>query len=352
MDSPNSARFHLVDPGRHPGNTVGRGTAALRKAPKCEFIMSTLRESFGHDPVMVDEIVDTFAPVPHGVVVDATLGGAGHTAKLLERYEWMTILGIDRDAMAIEHARSLASRFGERLMVQQGAFDRIPEYLAARGIERISGALFDLGISSPQVDLAERGFSYRSAGPLDMRMDTTQRLSADDVVNGYDVDRLSDVIRQHSDERFARRIAQAIVAARPIRDTAELAAVVAAAIPAPARRTGGNPAKRTFQAIRIEVNNELNMLPGALEDAINATAVGGRVAVLSYHSGEDRIVKSVFAAAESRRQSAEASPFLHPSSERTFARRVRAAKRPSNVELNRNPRAASARLRVLERVGA
>ena len=352
MDSPNSARSHLVDPGRHPGNTVGRETAALRKASKCDFIMSTLRESFGHDPVMVDEIVDAFAPVPHGVVVDATLGGAGHTAKLLERYEWMTILGIDRDSMAIEHAKSLASRFGERLMVQQGAFDRIPEYLAARGIERISGALFDLGISSPQVDLAERGFSYRSAGPLDMRMDTTQRLSADDVVNGYDVDRLTDVIRQHSDERFARRIAQAIVAARPVQDTAELAAVVAAAIPAPARRTGGNPAKRTFQAIRIEVNNELSMLPGALEDAINATAVGGRVAVLSYHSGEDRIVKSVFTAAESRRQGTEASPFLHPLSERTFARRVRAAKRPSSIEVNRNPRAASARLRVLERVGA
>jgi 16S rRNA (cytosine1402-N4)-methyltransferase len=226
--------------------------------------------------------------------------------------------------------------------VQQGAFDRIPDYLAQRGIEWISGALFDLGISSPQVDLAERGFSYRSAGPLDMRMDTTQRLSAEDIVNGYDVERLADTIRRNSDERFARRIAQAIVAARPIRDTEHLARVVAEAIPAPARRTGGNPAKRTFQAIRIEVNNELSMLPGALEDAINATAVGGRVAVLSYHSGEDRIVKSVFAAAESRRQSDQASPYLHPSSERTFARRVRAAKRPSNDEVSRNPRAASA----------
>lgn len=313
--------------------------------------MSTLRESFGHDPVMIDEIVEAFAPVPHGVVVDATLGGGGHTTKLLERYEWMSILGIDRDPLAIEHATALSSRFGNRLMVQQGAFDRIPDYLAQRGIEWISGALFDLGISSPQVDLAERGFSYRSAGPLDMRMDTTQRLSAEDIVNGYDVERLADAIRRNSDERFARRIAQAIVAARPIRDTEHLARVVAEAIPAPARRTGGNPAKRTFQAIRIEVNNELSMLPGALEDAINATAVGGRVAVLSYHSGEDRIVKSVFAAAESRRQGDHASPYLHPSSERTFARRVRAAKRPSNDEVSRNPRAASARLRVLEKVG-
>ena len=314
-------------------------------------LMSTLRESFGHDPVMIDEIVEAFAPVPHGVVVDATLGGGGHTTKLLERYEWMSILGIDRDPLSIEHATALSSRFGNRLMVQQGAFDRIPDYLAHRGIEWISGALFDLGISSPQVDLAERGFSYRSAGPLDMRMDTTQRLSAEDIVNGYDVERLADTIRRNSDERFSRRIAQAIMAARPIRDTEHLARVVAEAIPAPARRTGGNPAKRTFQAIRIEVNNELSMLPGALEDAINATAVGGRVAVLSYHSGEDRIVKSVFAAAESRRHSDQASPYLHPSSERTFARRVRAAKRPSNDEVSRNPRAASARLRVLEKVG-
>ncbi|MFM8867345.1 MAG: 16S rRNA (cytosine(1402)-N(4))-methyltransferase RsmH, partial [Ilumatobacteraceae bacterium] len=228
---------------------------------------------------------------------------------------------------------------------------RSPESRAQRAIEGIAGALSDGGLWSPQVDRAVRGFPTRSAGPLDMRMDTTQRLSADDVVNGYDVDRLAETIRRNSDERFARRIAQAIVSARPIRDTEHLALVVAGAIPAPARRTGGNPAKRTFQAIRIEVNNELSMLPRALEDAINATAVGGRVAVLSYHSGEDRIVKSVFSAAESRRQSDEVSPYLHPSSERTFARRVRAAKRPSNTEVSRNPRAASARLRVLEKVG-
>lgn len=317
----------------------------------CNTIMSTPHDSFGHEPVMVNEIVDLFAEVPHGVVVDATLGGAGHTTRLLERYEWMSVLGIDRDPSAIEHARSIEQRFGGRLMVRQGAFDRLADYLDERGIERISGALFDLGISSPQVDLAERGFSYRSAGPLDMRMDTSQQFSADDVVNHYDVDRLTTVIRAHSDERFARRIAQSIVAARPISDTARLAEIVASAIPAPARRTGGNPAKRTFQAIRIEVNNELAMLPRALDDAINATAVGGRVAVLSYHSGEDRIVKSVFSNAEARGQG-EPSPYVHPSSQRQFARRVRAAKYPSRAEIDRNPRAKSARLRVLERVGA
>lgn len=312
--------------------------------------MNALRESFKHDPVMVEEIVELFAHVPQGVVVDATLGGCGHAVRLLERFEWMSILGIDRDPLAISNARSIESRFGGRLMVQQGAFDRLGEYLELRGIDRISGALFDLGVSSPQVDLAERGFSYRSAGPLDMRMDTTQQFSADDVVNHYDLQRLTDVIRHHSDERFAHRIAKAIVAARPITDTARLADIVASAIPAPARRTGGNPAKRTFQAIRIEVNSELAMLPRALDAAIDATTVGGRVAVLSYHSGEDRIVKSVFQRAESRGQG-EPSPFQHPDSQRAFARRVKVAKRPSSTEVERNPRAASARLRVLERVG-
>jgi len=316
----------------------------------CKFLMSTLPESFGHQPVMADEIVEVFANVPHGIVVDATLGGAGHATRLLQRYEWMSVLGIDRDPMAIEYAESIAPRFAGRLMVRHGAFDRLAEFLTERGIEKISGALFDLGISSPQVDLAERGFSYRSAGPLDMRMDTTQRFAAEDVVNHYDLDQLTDMIRGHSDERFARRIAQAIVAARPILDTAALAEIVASAIPAPARRTGGNPAKRTFQAIRIEVNNELAMLPRALDDAINATAVGGRVAVLSYHSGEDRIVKSVFRDAELRDQG-EPSPYLHPSSQRRFARKVRVTKHPSRDEIERNPRATSARLRVLERVG-
>lgn len=307
---------------------------------------------FPHEPVMLAEIVDVFAPVPHGIVVDATLGGAGHATALLDRYEWMTVLGVDRDEHAAAHASRIAARYPGRFDVQHGRFDHLGEFLADRQITEISGALFDLGVSSPQLDRAERGFSYRAAGPLDMRMDPSQALTADAIVNTYDAETIADILRRNADERYAFRIARAIVAARPIRDTAHLADVVAAAIPAPARRTGGNPSKRTFQAIRIEVNAELDILPNALNGAIEATAVGGRIAVLTYHSGEDRIVKDVFGAAEERgRSTADASPFRHPDSIRRYARRVKAPRRPGADEISRNPRAKSARLRVLEKVG-
>ena len=177
-------------------------------------------------------------------------------------------------------------------------FDGIRDVMRAHDIEHLSGALFDLGVSSPQLDQGDRGFSYRNDGPIDMRMDRTQPWSATDVVNGYDEVELARVIRRYGDERFANRIARAIVAARPIETTAELAGIVSAAIPAAARRTGGHPAKRTFQAIRIEVNNELDVLPGAIDQAIEATVPTGRIAVLTYHSGEDRIVKERFRVAE------------------------------------------------------
>lgn len=308
--------------------------------------------SFAHDPVMVEEIVAVFAPVPHGVVVDATLGGAGHATALLDHYEWMSILGIDQDANAIAHARTVASRYPGRFIVEHGRFDRIGEFLQNNAVQEISGALFDLGVSSPQIDRAERGFSYRLAGPLDMRMDPSQSLTADIIVNTYDVEAIAELLRRNADERYAFRIAKAIVASRPIRDTLHLAAIVASAIPAPARRTGGNPSKRTFQALRIEVNAELDVLPTALNGAIEATAIGGRIAVLTYHSGEDRIVKDVFGAAEERGKSAqEVSPFHHPDSVRRYARRVKSPRRPSANELDRNPRSKSARLRVLEKVG-
>jgi 16S rRNA (cytosine1402-N4)-methyltransferase len=312
----------------------------------------TQPSDFFHEPVMLAEITEVFASVPHGVVVDATLGGAGHATALLDRYEWMSILGIDRDETAVIRAREIASRYAGRFMVEHGRFDRLGEYLGNNNVVEISGALFDLGVSSPQLDRAERGFSYRSPGPLDMRMDPSQSLTAADIVNTYDAESIADILRRNADERYAYRIAKAIVAARPIADTGHLAEVVAGAIPAPARRTGGNPAKRTFQAIRIAVNAELDILPSALNGAIEATAVGGRIAVLTYHSGEDRIVKDVFGAAEVRgRSHVDASPFRHPDSIRRYARRVKAPRRPSVEEIGRNPRAKSARLRVLEKVG-
>ena len=309
---------------------------------------------YGHEPVMLREIVDVFASVPGGCVVDATLGGSGHAVAILRAHRHLRVLGIDQDQRAIDHANALRADDADpaaRFSVRKARFAALATELEHAGIEESSGALFDLGVSSPQFDLAERGFSYRNDGPLDMRMDADQALSAHDVVNGYDVDRLTDVIRRNSDERFAHRIAKAIVAARPIATTAQLATVVADAIPAPARRTGGHPAKRTFQALRIEVNAELDVLPTALTAALDATAVGGRVAVLSYHSGEDRIVKHVMRDAQRAEGEVVASPYVHPESVRSSFRKVRVAERPSREEMDRNPRASSARLRVIEKVG-
>lgn len=317
-------------------------------------LMNSLNAKFRHAPVMEDEVTEVFASVPHGVVVDATIGGAGHTLKLLQTYAWMRVLGIDRDPLAIAASEMIATmhpEIGDRLVVRHGRFDQLRQIMQSLQLTEISGALFDLGVSSPQFDRPERGFSYRHEGPLDMRMDTTAKLSAADVVNSYDTEHLARVIREHSDERFALRIAKAIVTHRPISTTTQLADIISATIPAPARRTGGHPAKRTFQAIRIEVNNELDMLPGALGDAIDATKAGGRIAVLTYHSGEDRIVKRTFRDAEVDPTVENiATPFAHPlQSVFKRVRRVRVHERPSADEIARNPRAASARLRVIEK---
>jgi len=307
-----------------------------------------------HEPVMLAEIVELFAPIPPGVMLDATLGMAGHATAILERHQGLRIVGIDRDDMAIANAARLQTARGAdsaRLTAVRARFDRAADALRELGIGKLSGALFDLGVSSPQLDIVERGFSYRNDAPLDMRMDRNERLSAWHVVNEYDAETLAAILRRNADERYANRIAQAIVAARPIDTTARLVAVVSAAMPAAARHSGGHPAKRTFQAIRIEVNQELEILPTALRDVMAMVVPGGRVAVLSYHSGEDRIVKQVLRDAETdSSQPNIATPFAHPS--RTAPRmwrKVKTSKKPSDAETARNPRAASARLRAMER---
>ena len=307
-----------------------------------------------HLPVMIDEIVECFASVPEGVVVDATFGLGGHAVAILNAYPNLQILGLDQDADAIANAERLIAEdpsIQGRLTVRRVRFDSLDEVLEELSISQISGALFDLGVSSPQLDIAERGFSYRHEGPLDMRMDQRSQLSAAEVVNNYDESELSRLIAENADEKFARRIAKAIVAARPIATTTQLAEVVVAAIPAPARRTGGHPAKRTFQAIRIEVNKELEILARALEVAIDVTKVGGRVAVLTYHSGENRIVKQVFRASEKDADEPKVgSPFVHESQLGTRrVRRVRMAQYPSEQEQTQNRRVKSARLRVIEK---
>ncbi len=304
---------------------------------------------FDHSPVMVDEITAVFANVPSGTVVDATLGGGGHSAALLDSRDDLDVIGIDQDQDALEATTTRLAGYGDRLRTSQRRFDQLDEALAEHDVERISGALFDLGVSSPQLDRGDRGFSYRHEGPLDMRMDTDQTWSADDVVNGYSESDLARIIKRYGDERFASRIARAICAARPIQTTTELAAVVTSAIPAAARRTGGHPAKRTFQAIRIEVNDELAVLPDALDQAVRATRPGGRIAVLSYHSGEDRIVKDRFAVAAGACDCPDDLPCVCGAIQ--TVRIVRGVpKRASDAERQRNRRAASARLRVVERV--
>jgi 16S rRNA (cytosine1402-N4)-methyltransferase len=307
---------------------------------------------FAHRPVMADEIVEVFAPVPAGWLVDATLGGAGHAVALLEAHAQLKVLGIDQDPDALAAAGTRLEPFGARARTARARFDAFATVVAEAvpDGQPVVGALFDLGVSSPQLDRADRGFSYRLDAPLDMRMDPDAPRSADDVVNDYAEADLARVLRVYGDERFATRIARAIVAARPVHTTAELAELVRDAIPAPARRRGGHPAKRTFQAIRIEVNSELDVLPVALEAAIDALVPGGRIAVLSYHSGEDRIVKAVLREAETG--GCTCPPGLPCACGAVHRVRLlrRGGRTPSAAELELNPRAESARLRSAEKL--
>ena len=304
---------------------------------------------FHHRPVMVAQVLKVLGEAPGGVILDATLGGGGHAEAILEARQDIRIVGIDRDDHALAAAGSRLAVFGDRIQLERSAFVDLGSVLDGLGIDGLAGFLFDLGVSSPQLDHAQRGFSYREAGPLDMRMDRRQALTADQVVNGYDEAAFARLLVDNADERHARRIARAVVAQRPISDTARLAEIVRDAIPAPARRRGGHPAKRTFQAIRIEVNGELEQLADSLDEAIRRLVPGGRGAVLSYHSGEDRIVKRRFDLAATGGCTCPprlpcacgAVPLV------VLARR--AGRVPDEAEAATNPRAASARLRVLER---
>lgn len=307
---------------------------------------------FHHLPVMASEIVAVFADVPAGFVLDATLGGGGHAELLLDAYPHLSILGIDRDASALEAASRRLARFADRVCNVHSRFDHLQQAMSRAAVDTLSGALFDLGVSSPQLDRAERGFSYRNDAPLDMRMDTSVAWSASDVVNGYTEQELIRVLFDNGGERFAPRIARAIIAHRPIETTAELAGIIVAAIPAAKRRTGGHPAKRSFQAVRIEVNRELEILPAALDAAIASTAVGGRIAVLSYHSGEDRIVKERFRSAETGNCICPTGLPCVCGAVRTVRLVRRVPKTPTATEVAGNRRAASARLRVVERIAS
>ena len=306
-------------------------------------------ENFQHQPVMLDEVLESLSDIPEGAILDATVGGAGHAAALMAAHPGSNLIGIDRDPDALAAAAGRLSAFGDRVALHHSEFGDLGLVLDEAGNRQISAFLFDLGVSSPQLDRAERGFSYRHAGPLDMRMDQTRGRTASEVVNSYRAADLASVLYRNSDERYARRIAEAIVAARPITDTAELAEVVSSAIPAPARRSGGHPAKRTFQAIRIEVNSELEQLAIGLDAAIKRLRPGGRGVVISYHSGEDRLVKVRFDRAVTGGCTCPPRlPCGCGAVPEAVALRRRAL-RPGETEVESNPRASSARLRILER---
>jgi 16S rRNA (cytosine1402-N4)-methyltransferase len=313
-----------------------------------------------HVPVLVGRVTALLAPAlaaPGAVLVDATLGRAGHARALLDACPGLLLIGIDADLAAIEAARELLAPYADRVTLVHARYDEIPAVVAALpasgpGPAQIMGLLFDLGVSSPQLDDPARGFAYAQDAPLDMRMDRTKDRTAADIVNGYPAAELARVLRDYGEERFARRIADAVVRERsraPIASTLRLSAIVKDAIPAATRRTGGNPAKRTFQALRIEVNDELGTLRRALPAALDLLAVGGRVVVLAYHSLEDRIVKR-----ELVRLSADPAPPGLPVPARAttaqFRLLTRGAERPDTEEVTGNPRAASARLRAAERI--
>ncbi|HET9602080.1 MAG TPA: 16S rRNA (cytosine(1402)-N(4))-methyltransferase RsmH [Acidimicrobiales bacterium] len=311
-----------------------------------------MTEPFLHRPVMAEEVVELFRPVPPGVIVDATVGGGGHARRLLEARPDVRILGLDRDPRALAAAAAHLAPFGDRVTLVRSRFDHLDTIMTDLAIDDLSGALFDLGVSSPQLDEPERGFSYRSDAPLDMRMDPDDPWSAADVVNGYQEAELAHLLAAYGDERYARRIAHAIVQARPIETTAQLAGIVAGAIPAAARRRGGHPAKRTFQAIRIEVNRELAVLPGAIDQALDRTRPRGRVVVLAYHSGEDRIVKERFRHAATGGCTCPPGLPCVCAAVATVRLIKPSAKRPTAAEVADNRRAESARLRAVEKLAS
>ncbi len=309
-----------------------------------------------HVPVLLERCLELLAPAldrPASVHVDATLGLGGHAEAVLIAHPQAELIGLDRDTEALAHSRERLAPYGNRVHLEHAVYDEMPQVLTKLGFERVDSVLFDLGVSSLQLDEADRGFAYAQDAPLDMRMDQTTGMTAAQVVNEYTAAELTRVLRVYGEEKFAARIAGAIVRQRakaPINSSAFLAELVRESIPAPARRTGGHPAKRTFQALRIDVNGELSTWERALPSAIDALKPGGRVVVLSYHSLEDRITKQALAA-RARSNAPIGLPVELPGTGPTLKLLTRGgAELPSEAEVAQNPRAASVRLRAAQAI--
>lgn len=307
-----------------------------------------------HVPVLRDRIVDLLAPAlsePGSVLVDGTLGMGGHTEAFLEACPEATVIGIDRDEEALTLAGERLARFGDRFRGVHAVYDEIDDVVADLGLRGVQAVLFDLGVSSLQLDEADRGFAYAQDAPLDMRMDQGSGITAAEVLNTYAPADLLRILRDFGEERFAKRIVSSVVREReiePFTRSARLVDLLRQAVPAASQRTGGHPAKRTFQALRIEVNDELGAWQRAVVNAIDVLAVGGRIAVLSYHSLEDRITKRALAAGATS-STPPGIPVELPEHAAYLRLLTRGAEEPSPSEQSTNPRSASARLRVAER---
>ncbi|SDU95015.1 16S rRNA (cytosine1402-N4)-methyltransferase [Microlunatus sagamiharensis] len=311
-----------------------------------------------HVPVMLDEILALLTPAltatstnPHPVLVDGTLGLGGHSSALLEACPDAHLVGLDRDPQALALAGERLAPFGDRVTLVEAVYDELPDVLERLGRPRVQAVLLDLGLSSLQIDSADRGFAYATDAPLDMRMGRSGPTAAE-VLNTYDAGALARVLRRYGEERFADRIARRLVEAReaePFERSGRLVELLRSAIPMAAQKSGGHPAKRTFQALRIEVNGELEALEGVLPAAVSSLAVGGRIAVLAYHSLEDRPVKQVLAAGSADR-APRGLPVVPDELKAELRLLTKGAQRPTEAEVAVNPRAASARLRAAERV--
>ena len=308
-----------------------------------------------HVPVLLDRIVALVSPAlqqPESVVVDATLGMGGHSEAILRACPQAHVVGLDRDPQALELAGARLASYTGRTTLVHAVYDEIRDVLARLGIDEVQGVLFDLGVSSLQLDEADRGFAYAQDAPLDMRMDPTTGQTAAEVLNTYSVQELTRILSRYGEERFARAIARTIVRERekaPFDTSARLVELVRASIPAPARRTGGNPAKRTFQALRIEVNDELGVLERALPTAVDTLALGGRIVVMSYHSLEDKLAKRLLTS-RSRSSAPPDMPVVPEDQQPELRLITRGAEQADADEVADNPRAASVRVRAAERI--
>lgn len=309
--------------------------------------------NFNHYSVMLNETVDGLNVKPDGVYVDGTLGGGGHAFEVLSRLgEEGSYIGIDQDSDAIKAASERLKKFGDRFTVVRSNYEDIKNVVNRLGVERVDGILLDLGVSSYQLDTAERGFSYKLEAPLDMRMDSRMDVSAYDIVNGYSEMELFRIIRDYGEDSFAKNIAKHIVATRTkknIETTTELAEIIKGAIPARVRAGKGHPAKQTFQAIRIELNRELDVLKNTLDDMVELLAPGGRLCIITFHSLEDRIVKTTFKRYENPCICPPAFPVCTCGAVSKGKVITRKPILPSEKELEENSRSKSAKLRIFEK---